>query len=311
MQQQPGRAQQPVLLGLRDIAGELHTGPGELFQSSALGAVSDDDEPPAGDRPHPLPQPQQQIDPLVLDQPADGDEQRLGGTLGPRRRLLDAVVHDPDTVPLDADRAQRVGRGGGDRDQQTPLLRPGQGPVFESSADPRGRRQRPAEAHLPQVGVDVVDQAQRGPGVPQRRQVRHAVAHLDQQIAVTDLAGEGRPGAQVVPVGAARRHDPVVPEGRGAPAQQGHLVAEPGQAVGELVDQQLGAAGGRVVQISMGEEDDPARMWGKRRKVLRRAGGRGTQLGGHVLGHVCSNSSRGAELSVGAGLALGVLLWGA
>jgi hypothetical protein len=45
-------------------------------------------------------------------------------------------------------------------------------------------------------------------------------------------------------------------------------VTEPGQSVGEAVDQQLGAAGGRVVQISMGEEDDTARRWGERRGVL-------------------------------------------
>ena len=82
-------------------------------------------------------------------------------------------------------------------------------------------------------------------------------------------------------------------------------------ADGATLDQELGAPGGRVAQITMGEENDSARWWGERRRVLRRPGIRGMQRGRHVLGHGCSNSSQGAELSVGEGVALGVWLWGA
>ena len=59
----------------------------------------------------------------------------------------------------------------------------------------------------------MVDQAQRRTAVPQRREVRHAVADLDQQVAVADLAGEGAAGAQEVAGVAAGRHDPVVAVG--------------------------------------------------------------------------------------------------
>src|SRR5690606_3127829 len=126
-----------------------------------------------------------------------------------------------------------------------------------------------------------------------------------------DLAGEGGTGAQVVAVGAAGGHHAVVAEGGGPPAQQGDLVAEPGQAVGQAVHQQFGAAGGGVGQVAVGEEDDPAGLWGERRRVryrgqgcgargVRRPGrGRERGVGRHVLGHRCSNSSRGAELCVG------------
>ncbi|GAB2842496.1 hypothetical protein GCM10027074_06200 [Streptomyces deserti] len=88
-------------------------------------------------------------------------------------------------------------------------------------------------------------------------------------------------------------------------------MAQAGQPVGEPVDEELGAAGRRVSEVTVGEEDDPARMWGERRRVLRRAGGRGAMgvpplersrergRGWYVLGHGCSNSCQGAELSVG------------
>lgn len=177
------------------------------------------------------------------------------------------------------------------------MLGTGQRPLLESSADPCGGQQGAAEAHLPQVGVDVVDEAQGGAAVPERCEVRHSVADLDEQIGLADLPGEGGACTQIVAELAARRHDPVVPERRGTAADQGHLVAEGGEPLGQPVDQQLGAARGRIVQISVGKENDSARLWGERREGLRHPGVTGAQRGRHVLGHGCSNSSQGAELS--------------
>lgn len=226
----------------------------------------------AGDRADPFPQAQQQIDPLVLDEPSHGHEQRFRRASGRCARLLHAVVDDPDAVALDADRTQRVGCRRGDGDQQAAALPARQCPVFESSSEPGGGGQRSAEPHPPQVGVYVVDQAQGRSSVPQRRQVRHAVADLDEQVAVADLSLERRSGAQVVAEVAARRHDTVVAVRGGAAAQQGDLVAEVGQALGESVDEEFGAARCFVAVVTTGEENDSARLWGERRLSLRGAG---------------------------------------
>ncbi|WP_206751567.1 hypothetical protein, partial [Streptomyces xinghaiensis] len=87
----------------------------------------------------------------------------------------------------------------------------------------------------------MVDQAQRWSAVPQRRQVRHAVAHFDQQVAVADLAGEGRPGPQEVACVTSRGDHPVVAFGGRAAAHERDLVATGGQTVGYPVDEQFRA----------------------------------------------------------------------
>ncbi len=80
------------------MAGELHPGTGEPLQTGPLGAVADDHQPATGDRPDPLPQLEQQIDALVVDEPAERHEERGLGPVALRARLLDAVVHHPDPV---------------------------------------------------------------------------------------------------------------------------------------------------------------------------------------------------------------------
>lgn len=66
-----------MLLGLGDMAGELDAGTGELLEPLPFGSVADDHQPAAGDRADPFPQAQQEIDPLVLDEPSHGHEQRF------------------------------------------------------------------------------------------------------------------------------------------------------------------------------------------------------------------------------------------
>lgn len=122
---------------------ELDAGAGELFEPVPLGSVADDEEPAAGDRPHPLPQAQQQIDPLVLDEPAHREEERLTGAVRARARLLDAVVDDADAFAFDAECPQRGGRRRRDGHQQTAALGAGQRPVLQSSPEPRGRASGP------------------------------------------------------------------------------------------------------------------------------------------------------------------------
>ncbi|CAM5240599.1 hypothetical protein SVIOM74S_04306 [Streptomyces violarus] len=84
-----------MLLRLGHVPGELHIRTGELLQLLPLGAVTDDHEPATGDRPDPLPELEQKIDALVVDQPAERQEERGRGPFALRQRLLDAVVHQP------------------------------------------------------------------------------------------------------------------------------------------------------------------------------------------------------------------------
>lgn len=128
-----------MFLRLRDPAREGHTGPGESFQPGPFRSVTHDDELTAGDRSDPLPQAQQQLDPLVLDQAPHGEEQRLGGGRGERSRLLDTVVDEPDPLARDTEAVERVGGRGGDGDQQVAAVGTGQCPAFEPSAQPGGR----------------------------------------------------------------------------------------------------------------------------------------------------------------------------
>lgn len=199
-----------VLAFLGDMTGEGDAGPGHGGKPGALRTVADDHQPAAGHRPDPLPQPQQQIDPLVLDQPPHGQEQRLRRLGGQWAGLRHAVVHQPDPVRGDPEAAQR-GRGrAGDRHHQIPAVRTGQRPVLQAAAEPGGG---PRAAQPPQVRMDMVDQAQGGTAVPQRRQIGHAVADLDQEVAVADPARQLAGYAQVMTGVAARGHHPVAAGG--------------------------------------------------------------------------------------------------
>ncbi len=93
------------------MAGELDAGARQLLQPGALGAVADDDEPTARDRPDPLPELEQQIDALVVDEPAQRHEQRRGGALALRGGLPHPVVHHSDPAVGDAQFAQGARRG--------------------------------------------------------------------------------------------------------------------------------------------------------------------------------------------------------
>ena len=76
--QQPRRAQQPVLLLLRHPPGEHHARSGLRLQPRALRPVPGDHQLPADHVPHPVPQPQQQIEALVIGEPGQAP-----GTAGP------------------------------------------------------------------------------------------------------------------------------------------------------------------------------------------------------------------------------------
>ena len=105
-----------------------------------------------------------------------------------------------------------------------------------------------------------------------------------------------------------------------------------GEAVGDPVDQQLGAAGGRVAEVTAGEEDDPARMWRRRRDggadagrrepaaagraragawVLQLVSGCGTGVGRrYVSCGACCSGARSGVRRCGAVLADCAGVWG-
>ncbi|GAA2243863.1 hypothetical protein GCM10010232_33610 [Streptomyces amakusaensis] len=72
-------------------------------------------------------------------------------------------------------------------------------------------------------------------------------------------------------------------------------MAEAGETAGQPVHQEFGTAGGGIAEVAAGEEHNAARLGGRRVKGLSGPGAGLAQRSGHVLGHWCSDSSRGTE----------------
>ena len=270
MHEQPRRAQQAVLLLLRHPAGEHDAGPGQGLQPRPLRPVPGDDQLPADHVPHPVPQPQQQVEALVVGEPAEREEQRVRRPRGRRIRLLDAVADLPDPVPPDADLLQRFRRGGGHGEEQVPAVHPGHDDPLDVPSDGGERR---GEPDRPQVGVHVVDQAEHRALRPQRRQVGHPVADLDDQVVVPEVPQVGQGRAEELGVRAAVAHHAVRPLGDGSAAQQRHPVAAGEHAGRQPVDQDLGSAGLPVGQVPPGDEQDVLGLVVAADRLRQREGG--------------------------------------
>ena len=80
---------------------------GQGLDAGPLGAVARDHELAADHVPHPVPEPQQQVDALVVGQPAQREEQRLRRPRRQRLRRLDTVADLPDLVRPDPELGQR------------------------------------------------------------------------------------------------------------------------------------------------------------------------------------------------------------
>ena len=257
VQQQPGRAQQPVLLGLGDMAGERRRRARRALPAGPAPGPSPTmtSRPPVTGRTRSHSRSSSSIA-LVLDEAPHGEEQRLGRARGERARLLDTVVDEPD--PLARRHRGRASASAVEGETATSRLPRWARVSAQCSSLLPSRAAGPGKRIGPHVGVHMVDQAERRSAVPQRGEVRHAVAHLDEQVAVADLPCEGAAGAQEVPGVAAGRDDAVVAVGGGAAAQQGDLVAVSGEPVGD--------AGRRAVRS-------------RRRPGCRGRGGRGRRSG--------------------------------
>ena len=281
--QEPGPAHQVVLGGLVDPPH--HLGPGD----------------PGGQPPHGLelrpvtghhqaaadlgvgqpPGLDEQVDPLVGNQPAQGEEERFG-CLGHRwagRRGHPGLDH-PDPAGVHPD-GPEVGRGGlGDGHEEAAAVDGRHDAVFDGPSH-GGRRRR--EAGAPLVEVDMVDQADRRAAAPEGGEVREPVLHVDHQVGVGEPGGavEGRP--QVLAVGPSRVDHRVRVLADRAPADERHLVATGRQAPQEVVEHHLGAASLGVREVAPVEGDQlhplrPRRRPGARAVTARvrcRAGGRG------------------------------------
>ena len=106
--------------------------------------------------------------------------------------------------------------------------------------------------------MHVVDHADHGLAGPQGRQERHAVADLYHHVAVAQQARVGERGAGELRVRPPAAHDVIVVCGRRAAAQQRDPVTTGDQTRGELVDQQLRAAGLRAGDVPPRHDHHPA-----------------------------------------------------
>ena len=125
--------------------------------------------------------------------------------------------------------------------------------IFRPTVDSGGRK-----PDRPQVGVHVVDQAEHRAPAPQRRQVGHPVADLDDQVGAPEVPQVGQGRAEELGVRAAVAHDPVRAFGHRPAAQQRDPVAAGEHAGRQPVDQDLRAAGLPVGQIPPRDEHDVA-----------------------------------------------------
>ena len=240
-----------MLLLLRHPAGEHHAGAGHRLKPRPLRTVPGDHQLPAHHVPDPVPQPQQQVKPFVVGEPAHREEQRIRRPRGRRIGLLDTVAYLPDPVLVHPHPLQRRRGGVGHGEEQVAAVHPGHDLPLDVPADGGEGRKEPDR---PQVGVHVVHQAEhRAPG-PQRRQIGHPVADLHDQVGVPEVpqVGEGRAGE--LGVRAAVAHHAVRPLGHRPAAQQRHPVAAGEHAGGQPVDQDLGSAGPAVGEIPPGDE---------------------------------------------------------
>ena len=75
--EEPRLVEPRLPLCFTDEPGELDVGPRQLLEPRALGPFAHDDELAAGLGPHLLPHVEHELDPLVRDQPPEGEEERL------------------------------------------------------------------------------------------------------------------------------------------------------------------------------------------------------------------------------------------
>ena len=242
-----------MLLLLRHPPGEHHAGAGHRLKPRPLRTVPGDHQLPAHHVPDPVPQPQQQVKPFVVGEPAHREEQRIRRPRGRRIGLLDTVAYLPDPVLVHPHPLQRRRGGVGHGEEQVAAVHPGHDLPLDVPADGGDGRKEPDR---PQVGVHVVHQAEhRAPG-PQRRQIGHPVADLHDQVGVPEVpqVGEGRAGE--LGIRAAVAHHAVRPLGHRPAAQQRHPVAAGEHAGGQPVDQDLGSPGALVGEVPPRDEQD-------------------------------------------------------
>ena len=105
---------------------------------------------------HALEHVEQQLDPLVLLEPAEVEQPRLGGALGGReRRLLDAEIADVDPLVRDAQLDEVAPPRVGDRHERRRPVQPAQ---RQRLGQQRRHGARPAHLGDVVVAVDVVDE---------------------------------------------------------------------------------------------------------------------------------------------------------
>ncbi len=260
MHEHPRGAQQPVLLLLADPSCEDDAGPSESLEALAFRTVTGDDQLPADNRPHPVPQPQQEVQALVVGEPPEREEHRLGRARQQRTWGLDTVEDEPDVRPVHPDLLQSGGRGRRDRQEQVLPVRPWHQHVLREATCGRDRRR---ETQPPQLGVHVVDEAQCRAARPQGREIGHSVADLHDEVAVAQVppVHEGRP--EELAVGTAATQHPVGTLTRGSAAEEGDAVAVRRDPLREPVDKHLRAACPWVGKIPPCDEQDMATARGR------------------------------------------------
>src|SRR5215472_6850295 len=113
----------------------------------------------------------------------------------------------------------------------------------------------------------MVDQADLRLTAPGRRKERHAVADLNDQVAVSQTPPVDHWRPEELAVGPATSDDVIGTIDRLAAAQQADLIAARHHAFSEAVYQHLGAAGPLVSQIAPRNEQEPPASRLRRRRI--------------------------------------------
>ena len=150
-----------------------------LLQRRPVVAVAGDVEVDAGDRLHDV---EQQLDPLVLLEPAEVEQARLDGALGRREaRLLHAEVGDVDAVGGQLELQQVAAAGVRDREERRVAVeRPQRQRLGEQGRDRAGAAQLGDVV----VAVDVVDERHARAAQPQRGEEADPVDDLERDVGV-------------------------------------------------------------------------------------------------------------------------------
>ena len=124
----------------------------------------------------------------------------------------------------------------------------------------------PGESGAPLIAVVVENEADRGTATPKGRKEREAILYIDDEIGLPEPHGAQQGCTQILGVGATRWVDGIAVIGDRATSDESDIMTTLGQAGEKAIDQQLTAAGLRMVEVSPTHHHDAHRAQAFRRR---------------------------------------------